>query len=55
MGMKTESKDDLFLKSSKKIILGWIADAKRCATRRKRIKETVALAAKNVRANHYRP
>jgi uncharacterized protein YdeI (YjbR/CyaY-like superfamily) len=39
--------------SSKKIILTWILSAKTPETRRKRIKETVALARKNIRANHY--
>lgn len=43
-----------FPRSSKKIILEWIANAKREETRTKRIKETVTLAAKNKRANHYR-
>ena len=43
-----------FPKSSRKIILEWIANSKRADTRSKRIKETVALAAKNIRANHYR-
>lgn len=43
-----------FPRSSKKIILGWIADAKREETRAKRIEETVTLAGKNIRANHYR-
>jgi len=44
-----------FPPSSKKIILAWISDAKRPETREKRIAETVKLAAKNIRANHYRP
>jgi uncharacterized protein YdeI (YjbR/CyaY-like superfamily) len=44
-----------FPPSSKKIILGWIMDAKTPQTRKKRIKETVRQAAKNERANHYRP
>jgi len=43
-----------FPASSKKIILTWILSAKMPETRRKRIKETVALAGKNIRANHYR-
>lgn len=43
-----------FPPSSKKIILTWIATAKRPETRAKRIAETVALAAQNIRANHYR-
>lgn len=41
-----------FPPSSKKIILTWIATAKREETRRKRIVETVRLAAENKRANH---
>ena len=43
-----------FPSSSKKIILFWIQSAKRPETRAKRIKEAVAQAAKNIRANHYR-
>lgn len=43
-----------FSNSSKKIILGWIHAAKRPETRAKRIGETVAMAAKNLKANHYR-
>jgi uncharacterized protein YdeI (YjbR/CyaY-like superfamily) len=43
-----------FPRSSKKIILEWIQNAKRPATRLNRITETVKLAAKNNRANHYR-
>lgn len=42
-----------FPPSSKKIILGWIESAKRRETREKRIQETVTLAEKNIRANHY--
>jgi uncharacterized protein YdeI (YjbR/CyaY-like superfamily) len=45
---------DAFPPSSKKIILGWIGSAKRPETRAKRVAETVRLAAKNQRANHYR-
>ena len=41
-----------FPPSSKKIILAWIATAKRPETREKRIGETVRLAGQNVRANH---
>jgi uncharacterized protein YdeI (YjbR/CyaY-like superfamily) len=44
-----------FPPSSKKIILGWVHNAKRPETREKRIKEVVSLAAENQRANHYRP
>ena len=43
-----------FPPSSKRIILEWIFSAKRQETRRKRIEETVSLAEKNIRANHYR-
>jgi uncharacterized protein YdeI (YjbR/CyaY-like superfamily) len=45
---------DRFPPSSKKIILGWIASAKRPETRTKRVDETVRQAAKNLKANHYR-
>lgn len=44
-----------FPPSSKKIILYWVMSAKRAETREKRIRETVELAAQNIRANHYRP
>lgn len=43
-----------FPRSSKRIILEWIASAKTEATRRKRIEETARLAAENRRANHWR-
>lgn len=43
-----------FPPSSKKIILNWIASAKRTQTRQKRIAETVRQAAKKLKANHYR-
>ncbi len=46
---------DRFSDSSKKGILWWIKSAKRPATRQKRIAETVALAAQNIKANHPRP
>lgn len=42
-----------FSRSSKKNILWWIESAKHPKTRSKRIGETVALAAKNIKANHY--
>jgi uncharacterized protein YdeI (YjbR/CyaY-like superfamily) len=45
---------DAFPPSSKRIILGWIASAKRPETRTARVAETVRMAAKNLRANHYR-
>ncbi len=43
-----------FPPSSKRIILEWIFNAKRPQTRQKRIDETVELAARNIKANHYR-
>jgi uncharacterized protein YdeI (YjbR/CyaY-like superfamily) len=46
---------EAFPPSSKKIILHWIQNAKTEETRTKRIKETVRMAAKNERANHYVP
>src|SRR5437660_3975138 len=45
---------EAFPPSSKKIILTWIASAKRDETRERRIAETVELVAQNIRANHYR-
>lgn len=41
-----------FPPSSRRLILEWIASAKRPETREKRIAETVELASKNVRAHH---
>ena len=43
-----------FPPSSKRGILEWIMTAKRPETRVKRIEETVTLAEKNIKANHYR-
>ena len=43
-----------FPPSSKRIILEWILNAKKEETRLKRIHETVELAAKGIKANHYR-
>jgi uncharacterized protein YdeI (YjbR/CyaY-like superfamily) len=43
-----------FPPSSKRIILEWILNAKKPETRHKRIEETVQLAKKNIKANHYR-
>ena len=43
-----------FPRSSRRGILEWILNAKRPETRQKRIDETVALAEKNIKANHYR-
>jgi len=45
---------DAFPPSSKRIILEWIAQTKNPETRRRRIDETVDLAAQNVRAHHWR-
>jgi uncharacterized protein YdeI (YjbR/CyaY-like superfamily) len=45
---------DAFPPSSQKMILFWVASAKRPETRAKRITETVTLAAQNIRANHSR-
>lgn len=45
---------EAFPPSSKRIILEWILNAKRPQTRQKRIDETVELAARNIKANHYR-
>lgn len=41
-----------FSPSSKRMILEWITKAKKEETREKRIVQTVALAAKNIKANH---
>ena len=41
-----------FPPSSKRLILGWIQQAKRPVTRQQRIEETVRLAAENRKANH---
>ncbi len=43
-----------FAPSSRRGILEWILNAKQAATRQKRIEETVLLAEKNIKANHYR-
>lgn len=43
---------DAFNDSAKKVILLWIKTAKRAETRSKRVKETVRLAAKGVKAAH---
>jgi uncharacterized protein YdeI (YjbR/CyaY-like superfamily) len=45
---------ETFPPSSKRIILSWIFSAKTAGTRSRRVKETVTLASKNIRANHYR-
>lgn len=41
-----------FPPSSKRLILEWVAAAKRPATRERRLARTVELAARNLRANH---
>lgn len=41
-----------FAPSSRRLILEWILQAKRPETRQKRIEQTVALAADNIKANH---
>jgi uncharacterized protein YdeI (YjbR/CyaY-like superfamily) len=41
-----------FPPSSQRLILGWIATAKRPETRQRRMAQTVALAAENIGANH---
>ncbi len=46
---------DAFPPSAKRGIYTWISLAKTKETRGKRISETVALAAKNIRANQWRP
>lgn len=51
---KAKSNFDTFPPSSKRIILEWILNAKKTETRKARIEETVRLAARNLRANHYR-
>lgn len=45
---------DAFPRSSRRLILEWIAQARTPATRERRIEETARLAAENIRANHYR-
>jgi uncharacterized protein YdeI (YjbR/CyaY-like superfamily) len=45
---------EAFPPSSRKNILWWIRSAKRPETRAKRVAEAVDLAARNLRANHYR-
>jgi uncharacterized protein YdeI (YjbR/CyaY-like superfamily) len=42
----------VFPPSSKRLILEWIASAKKPDTRQRRIEQTVRLAAVNIRANH---
>ena len=49
---KANANYEAFAPSAKKVILTWIASAKRPETRAKRVEETVRLAAENIRANH---
>ena len=51
---KAEVHFEAFPRSTKRGILEWIFNAKRAATRQKRINETAALAQENKRANQYR-
>lgn len=51
---KAQAYFEAFPPSVKKGILDWIRSAKKEETRKKRIEETVRLAAENVRANQYR-
>lgn len=46
---------EAFPPSAKRGIYTWISLAKTASTREKRIRETVALAAQNIRANQWRP
>lgn len=46
---------DAFPPGVRKVILTWVTTAKRAGTRERRIADTVALAARNLRANHPRP
>lgn len=48
---KARKNFEAFPKSAKRAILEWISNAKRADTRKKRISETVRLAASNIRAN----
>lgn len=42
---------DAFPRSARRLILGWVASAKKPETRAKRIAETARLAQDNIRAN----
>lgn len=46
---------EAFPRSVQRAILEWISTAKKPETRRKRVEETARLAAKNIRANQWRP
>lgn len=49
---KARTHFEAFAPSSRRMILEWIANAKRPETRERRIQQTVALAADNIKANH---
>jgi uncharacterized protein YdeI (YjbR/CyaY-like superfamily) len=51
----SEKNWDTFPPSAKKGILEWIGNAKTDVTRSKRLEETATLAAKNERANQWKP
>ena len=55
---KHKGSKDYFMslsKSIKKMMLYWVTSAKRPETRQQRVTDTVQLAAKGIKANHYRP
>lgn len=52
---KARANWDAFPPSTRRGILEWILNAKQPETRRRRVEETAALAAENIRANQYRP
>lgn len=54
LGARARAYFDAFPRSSKRIILEWIAGARTPETRAKRVEETARLAAENRRANHWR-
>jgi uncharacterized protein YdeI (YjbR/CyaY-like superfamily) len=51
----SKAKFDAFPRSVKRGILEWIAQARKPETRAKRVAETAALAAQNIRANQWSP
>lgn len=51
---KAKAQFDSFPPSSKRIILEWIKGAKKPETRSARVEETVMMAARGLRAHHYR-
>lgn len=54
MNKKALTNFTAFPPSSKRIILEWVLNAKKPETRLKRIQETASMAAKGLKANHYR-